>query len=178
MTIVVEDGTGILVADSYISLEAALVFLASTTYLTNFSALDDETKEKFLVAATAWLDNKYRWYGNAKVNTQTLGWPRTKNYDSLGRVIVAGTIPLELKRATALIAGIIQSNAETIETVGANGPIKSWSTDGLSIAFGGAAEGFSHLVGTRYPEVELLLRPIGTLKDTAFLQTDKTTIVK
>jgi hypothetical protein len=35
-----------------------------------------------------------------------------------------------------------------------------------------------YLVGQRFPEVELTLRPIGTLKDAVFLQFDKMTVLK
>lgn len=179
MTIVVEDGTGLANADSYVSVAEADLLMSATSYNADWAALTTGEKEDLLKAATRYLDASYRWYGKAKTNTQALGWPRTKNYNLQGQLIPAGTVPSDLKKATVLATGAVaMAGLDTVEAVGTAGPVKSWSGDGLSITYGGssssqggkAAQDF--LMGTRYPVIEMQLRAIGKIKDAEWLQGD------
>lgn len=84
-TIVVEDGTGLATANSYVSL------VDSETYFddrgdTVWAAALDADKEAALIRATQAIDEQgnTRWKGTKSSATQALAWPRTDAVDSDG----------------------------------------------------------------------------------------------
>ena len=101
MTLVVEDGSGLANAESYISVGDA------DTYHTAFGNTgwsgDTATKEVALRNATQYIDSTYlkRWKGTKNKSTQALMWPRYGVVTIDGWPITGTEIPLALKRATA-----------------------------------------------------------------------------
>lgn len=75
MALIVEDGTGLATAESYLSLPDAdayhLAFGNST-----WDAATDAAKEAALRRATQYLDSRYTFAGQRLTTTQTLEWPR------------------------------------------------------------------------------------------------------
>ena len=74
MALVVEDGTGLSTAESYIS-----VADADTYHSDRGNALwtgTDAVKEEALRQATEYLDATYDWKGSISLTTQALNWPR------------------------------------------------------------------------------------------------------
>lgn len=103
MALVVEDGTGKVDSDAYVTIAAA------DTYWTNRGitawAVDDEAKEIAIRKATDYLEQRYRslWVGQRATLEQALSWPR------LGVVVdgfdvPANMIPTEVRRATIELA--------------------------------------------------------------------------
>lgn len=186
-TLVVEDGTGKDNAESYGSVAEADAFLECGPYADVWAALTYGEKACLLKMATRFFDLRFRFYGQVVGCDQKLQWPRTKNYDSKGCVIPAGTIPDQLKEALFELAGAFAADPDALEAVvEGTGAVKSWSTDGLSIGFDvgandGEGEGFKgagSLLGDRYINVEFNLRSIATLNDVRWLQKNKQTVVR
>lgn len=100
MPLIVEDGTGLANAESYVSEAVATTYFADRAIET---WLDVENKEAALRRAAQYIDAVYgmRWIGSPLTTTQALDWPRVYyvyDYD----VPVAqpfATVPLELKHA-------------------------------------------------------------------------------
>ena len=87
MTIIVEDGTIVALANAYASL-ADLDSYHEDRLNTAWTSAEDETKEAAMLRATAGLESKYRgrWYGykadhNEANAPQFLAWPRRDGVD-------------------------------------------------------------------------------------------------
>lgn len=99
MSLVVEDGSGLPNAESYVSTSDCAAY-ASARGLT-FTA--DAAGEQALRRATAWLDGTYRtrFPGQRKrFRQQALEWPRVGAADADGFPIAADEIPSEIVDAT------------------------------------------------------------------------------
>ncbi|RUW56737.1 DnaT-like ssDNA-binding protein [Mesorhizobium sp. M8A.F.Ca.ET.021.01.1.1] len=105
ITLIVEDGTIVVNANTYVSLEEATAYLEIDP---RFGPLwtgmpDDEKRKQMLVFATRWLDENYQWYGRQVEKTQALRWPRYGMND--GEYCVPScVIPTALKHAVAMVA--------------------------------------------------------------------------
>lgn len=179
MAFTVEDGTGLTNSNSYLSVAGADTLLEQSPDREPWKCRSDVEREVALRFATAYLDAKYRWYGDIfnPGAPQALQWPRTKNTDDKGQEIAGGTVPLQLERATARIAlevakaSSLSSGAEDLTaSIEASGAIKSFQIETLSITFdqGSTATGgglFREFLGKRFPEVELILHSIGELRE-------------
>lgn len=185
--LVVENGGGTGAdANSYLSVDEANEILENDPNAVEWFALEDEAKVEMLIAATKFLDNRWRFYGKTYDASQPLQWPRTKNYDDKGVIIPAGTIPNQIKDALLSLVKVFSTDPEAFEGIeDGSGTVKSWSTDGMSLSFGTAThtagvgfEGAEVLLGDRYVNVEFNLRSLGTLKDVDWLQRSKQTVVR
>lgn len=101
MTIVVEDGTGVEDANSYVSLDdcAAYCLARGLTFATSPSSLGEQA----LIRATAAIDSSYRGrFPGYKANfrSQGLEWPRAVAYDAEGDLIPGDEVPVEIVNAT------------------------------------------------------------------------------
>lgn len=112
MALVVEDGTGLSTAESFISVadaEARLDSLGDTT----FAAKTTAEKEAALRIATEYMEQLYRlnWKGTRKERLQALSWPR---YDAVvdGFTIDSDIVPTEVANACADLA--LKSLTETL----------------------------------------------------------------
>ena len=105
-TLVVEDGTGLASANSYISLADANSYLEGLRNPEAWTEASDATKEQALRVATSYLDDKYgdQWVGIRNGRTQALDWPRSLAYDLDGYAIDNDEVPKRLKNATAEMA--------------------------------------------------------------------------
>jgi len=179
ITVVVETGSGSSTSNSYLSKVEVGTRIEVEPEFTEWDALTDEGKDKILLLTTTYLDLRFRFYGNPKVTGQALQWPRTQNYDDKGLIILPGVIPEQLKEAQTLLVKehIKQGNLETDPN---ENLVKSWSGDGISIAWDKGAKGSSpqdQLLGDRFPDVELTLKSIGERKGGDWLEKEKRTPV-
>lgn len=103
MTIVVEDGTGLDDAESYIAvIDADEYHLARGN--DDWDEGDESEKEAVLRIATAYIDGYYRdkWPGlRTNGRSQALEWPRMNAYDTETNLISSDEIPIEVINATA-----------------------------------------------------------------------------
>lgn len=98
---IVEDGSSILDADSYVSLDDAIDYCANRGLA--FTASPSVLGEAALVRASAAIDARYSvaYPGYRKAGRdQGLHWPRAAAYDSDGWLIRDNEIPVEIARAT------------------------------------------------------------------------------
>lgn len=110
MTLTVEDGTGLALADAYVSVADADSYHAER----NTSAWFDATvpvKEAAIRQATTYLDGTFEWVGAIKTLTQALAWPRTDAVGYEGRTIANDAVPQQVADATAYLAGQALSGA-------------------------------------------------------------------
>jgi len=117
ITLVIEDGSGVTDANSYIDI----------TYADTIATLNDEDnwldcnvddKNKAIVKATQLVDTLYgpRYKGSILNSSQSLLYPRGSFMSTTGRLINAGTIPKELKNAIAYAAfGFFNGDLTMIE---------------------------------------------------------------
>lgn len=101
MALIVEDGSGLANAESYVSVSDAVAY-ASARGLT-FTASPAAPAEAALRRATEWLDGTYRnRFPGYRTNgrAQALEWPRTGACDREGNEIASDEIPVEIIHAT------------------------------------------------------------------------------
>lgn len=95
---VVEDGSGMASATSYVSIADADNYIESYVMDTSYwDSLADAAKEKHLMIATKWLDQSLVWASDKLNSDQALEFPR-----------VAFGLPIQIVEATVLLANEIQ----------------------------------------------------------------------
>jgi hypothetical protein len=104
MALIVEDGTVVAGADSYLSLADANTYHSSHGSPTAWASATNEAKEAALRYATMWIDGKFTWQGSITSESQVLDFPRSNVWDEQGRALGTNTIPQRLKDATAEMA--------------------------------------------------------------------------
>lgn len=104
MAIVVEDGTGIVGANSYVTEAEADEYFANHPFYAD--AWDEiENKEALLRAATSQIDFLFNWYGWRSYEEQVLAWPRQRVwYLPSYAYIPTDSIPQQVKDATCEMA--------------------------------------------------------------------------
>jgi hypothetical protein len=101
MTLIVENGSGLANAESYVSVNDAAAYAAARGL--TFPASPAAKAEQALRRATAWLDGRYRsrFLGQRKNGRdQALEWPRINACDRDGNELAPGEIPVEIVNAT------------------------------------------------------------------------------
>jgi len=100
-TLIVEDGTIVANANSYVTLEQANNYVANEGANPTWDALDDSDKIKRLYQAQRYIEQKYsdKFVGFFSDNSQPLSFPRTGAVKNDGRTIGETEIPVECKVA-------------------------------------------------------------------------------
>jgi len=106
MALIVEDGTGLSTAESYISTADADTYIAAYKGAdATWDAATTSAKEIAARQATQYLDGAYNWKGEIYSSGQALDWPRNYIYNDRGLMEVG--IPTKLEQATAEIMFLI-----------------------------------------------------------------------
>lgn len=139
-TLVVEDGTGLPNADSYLSLAGADAYHAALGNAAWATAAPAD-REAALRRATQYLDARYQWRGEPLTATQALAWPRTSS-------------PWPVKRLQDATAELALRAAEqgSLYTDEGTAAVKSETVGPISITYADAQRG-----QTRFTVVEDLL---------------------
>jgi hypothetical protein len=105
-TFVVEDGTGLSTANSYLSEADADQYHENYGDPSAWSDLSQAEKENALRLGTQYLDAQYgkRWKGYATDAEQALDWPRFDALDHDGALFASDALPTALEDATAVAA--------------------------------------------------------------------------
>ena len=103
MAFLVEDGTGIASANSYVSIADA------DTYHTDRGNTGwtgtDAVKQAALIEATDYVESHYRWATGVKASSGNgLGWPRSGAVDVYGYNLAANAVPDKVKQAVSYLA--------------------------------------------------------------------------
>lgn len=104
ITVIVEDGTGLSNANSYLSETDADEYFVDFTNTAWIGSAD--AMKAALIKATQFIDALFngRWRGTRTNRTQALAWPRSSMVDQDGFVEDTNVIPTKLEHATAELA--------------------------------------------------------------------------
>ena len=97
----VEDGTGLVDANSYVSVESADNYYTLRAY-TDWEKFPLSLKEAALIQATLYIDTQYDWRGVQSYDDQGLSFPRSGIYTPKNEPVVG--VPNSIKRATLELA--------------------------------------------------------------------------
>lgn len=105
MALVVENGTGLATAESYVSVASADT-RHSNLGNTNWTTLTTEQKEEALRRSTVYLEQAYRerWKGNRHTVDQALSWPRNSVVVDGFVVVDSDVVPADVANACADVA--------------------------------------------------------------------------
>jgi hypothetical protein len=119
MALIVEDGTGLSTAESYISVADATTYFTSyksATDLATWTGSSTAVQELALRRGAQYMLSCYRtrWLGDRMSGTQALDWPRASALVD-GYYVDSTAVPTEIKRAQcelafAALTGELQSN--------------------------------------------------------------------
>ncbi|KKK58804.1 hypothetical protein LCGC14_3040730, partial [marine sediment metagenome] len=148
MALVVEDGTGLSTAESYISVTNATTYLAArrtTAQLATWTAADTAAKENALRLAAQWLDTRYKdeWASWRFSDDQALDFPRSG-------VVIDGVayetteIPQQLIDATAELGLKVTDGDVLFDDMADEGTVGS-----KSIRVGPISEATTYLGGSK-----------------------------
>lgn len=154
MTLIVETGSGLSTAESYLSVAQASAYheaMGNTTW----ADLDSDVQEQALRKAAAYMVGEYRlrWAGNRLNETQALDWPRSLvPRKDFGGYYPQDVVPTEVKNACASLA----LRAVTASLHKDQGQRKSSVTVGpISTTYESGSK-----VATTYTEIDAMLRPL------------------
>lgn len=101
---VVEDGTIVDDASSYISMDDADDYLSVKPNSTAWADVEESTRESYLMWATRLLDQRAFFVGSKTDEDSALRWPRQGVIDRDGLLLASDEIPKGIKDATVEIA--------------------------------------------------------------------------
>lgn len=103
MALVVEDGTGLATAESFVSVADADTYHTAKGNATWTGT--DAVKEQALRRASVFLSSSYPWAGYpVNARTQALAWPRYDVVDQDGNPVASDEVPREVVNATCEVA--------------------------------------------------------------------------
>tara|TARA_R110000744_G_scaffold378892_2_gene495779 strand:- start:8995 stop:9522 length:528 start_codon:yes stop_codon:yes gene_type:complete len=173
MALIVEDGTIVAGAESYISVTGADTYLAKYGKDSVWKTKTVAEKEILLRISRLYMDTKYYWKGKQATAGHETNWPRSEVYVE-GNLLNSDTVPADISNSNALLASESASGALYRNIDGGTtgqlvksledgiGPLKSKTEyyDGASLASGSQVS---------YTEVNAMLR-LYTLGGTRLLQ--------
>lgn len=163
MTIIVEDGTEVTDANSYVSVADCKIYLDLRGYL-DWGNVDDATKDRSLFLAADYIERKYklRWKGFSNSSTQSMTFPRTGIIDENGYTLLSTVIPQELIDAQCLLANLtVDEDGELVQltTITTQDNLIKKIRDKTDV-LEDEVEYFAPITQTFYQEVDDLLLPL------------------
>lgn len=153
---IVEDGSGVPNANSYVTVEEADDYLVQNIHVSEaWAALDTLTKQYLLSWASRYLDQHATWKGYPTFPTARLQWPRSYVRVN-GCLIDPHTIPQAIKDATIELARYLLEN-DLGDVRGQDG-LERIKVDVVEIVF---AQGYR--LPKMPPELGWILKGYGTL---------------
>ena len=108
MALIVEDGSGLPDASTYVDIPYVSGYLLGEQ-LETWEVLEELEQESAIIRATRAIDALYDWRGRRKTLDQALSWPRSgvifEGFEIIG-------IPAAVKKATAEAVGLVLEGAE------------------------------------------------------------------
>jgi hypothetical protein len=155
ITIIVEDGTGLTNATSYVSIAEFEAYW--TARGVDYTATSEDTLAIWLNLASQFADANYDWDGQIASDEQALNIPRVNWCDKQGRDL-DDTVPTFIKNGICELAAIRQSdNFETTATTG----VKSESYGPVSVTYSGDSGSSKVLYTTATQYFKQGLAPVG-----------------
>lgn len=101
LTLIVEDGTGISDANSYVTIQEVTDYLELVGDKDSWVAMDEQEQIKTIILSTSFLDSEPRWVSSILTNTQSLEFPRIPFTDTNGRLVEG--VPELIKKTVSII---------------------------------------------------------------------------
>jgi len=136
MALIVEDGSGVSGAESYLSVADADTYWSNRND-TQWSGADTADKEAALRTATQYIDATYNFLSQIERSDQALKWPRVNFYDRNDFFI--DSIPNALKDATAELARDYIVNGDLLPSQSRGGDIRKVKAGSVEVEYGEAA---------------------------------------
>lgn len=156
INLIVEDGTCVSGANSYVSLEYADEYMRNAGY-TSWNGKTENERKSYLINATKYIDRTYSkigWKGIKKYHRkQSLCFPRVELFDKDGDEVTG--IPEELKQAVCE-AGFISTTTSLFATKDASGSVKRQKVDVLEVEYYSENESSSEYI-SRFTVLDYLL---------------------
>lgn len=139
MALIIEDGTGVEDANTYVSVEDARA-IAETRGLT-LSASGTELGAQLVSSADRLTSYEGRFSGVRTTGEQGLSYPRNRSY-RYGSVFPNNSIPKELKLAQVMLASMLEEGVEIWQTSSAGirrekvGPLETEYSDDAAASVG------------------------------------------
>jgi hypothetical protein len=148
--LVVEDGSGLASANTYVSLAGANAFAATLLFVDAWDDLVADRQEVLLLEATRWLD-RFTWRGTPSTPTQALAWPREGVTDRDHRPIARDVVPgFVVEAQVRLAVWLATQSASPFEATGLQ-PQTELSVGPLRLTPAAGAEMPSDIVATLAP---------------------------
>jgi len=122
MPLIVEDGTVVQNANSYVTLAEADAYFSERSDADEWAALDDDVKTQKLIDGADYLNSVYRWKGSALDLAQTMAlptdyvtdivWPVKRAQMVLARFAMTGALAPEVTK------GIVTKERKKLDGVG------------------------------------------------------------
>ena len=158
VTLIVEDGSCVQNANSYVSLEYADEYMRNTGR-TAWAAKSDDERRAYLINATKYIDRTYSqvgWKGVKKYHRrQALCFPRVELFDKDGDEVLG--IPEELKQAVCEAGFIATTVASLFDIKDASGTVKKQKVDVLEVEYYSEADSASGKYISRFTILDSLL---------------------
>lgn len=140
--LIIENGNGIVNANSYVDLDFALEYCTMKGY-SDWANLSEDEQKIYLIRGTEFVDNYYTWKGFRRYKNQALSFPREDLFD-LDRYKV-DDIPTALKKACIEAAWLnTESGVDTLfSTSDENGNVKRQKVDSLEVEYFSQSESSS-----------------------------------
>ena len=152
---IVENGTGLPNADSYVSIEFADSYF-SARGVSGWVALTQTQKEQALIKGTDFIDSIYQWYGKKATSEQSLRFPRVNLRDYEGQEIEG--IPNCLKQAVCDASMLSANGTELFQTKNENGDVVSETITTLSFTYSKSDKSEKTTQTTLYDSINTKLR--------------------
>lgn len=129
---IVEDGTGMTDANSYVDVIFADSYFSTRGY-SKWGELSDEEKEVFLIRGSEYINYAFDYYGKKSNPSQSMKFPRVELVDDEGYLVKG--IPMVLKEAVCECAKIISNGTEVFQKQESNGAVVSETIGSLSFTY-------------------------------------------
>lgn len=129
---VVENGTGLSDADSYVDVDFADNYYSARGE-TFWADLTDEKKEVYLIVATDFIDKEFDFYGKALNEEQALSFPRLELALKDGRKVSG--VPTVIKQAVCEAVKIVKDGIDLFLSQSENGAVTSEHIGDLSFTY-------------------------------------------
>ena len=158
ISLIVEDGSVMQNANTYVGIEYADSYLAQRG-ASEWADKEDDDKAAALIRASDTL-NSFKWNGVTVEPGRIMAWPRKHMLFTDKSPVQENFIPEQIKSAQCEIAAdILLNGADPLAPVDASrGAVTSESVDVISIAYA-TPETNNYSGATGYPAVDGLLRP-------------------
>jgi hypothetical protein len=162
---IVEDGTGITAADSYVTLVEANAYASSSLNATSWAALGTDERERLLVAATRWLDQHAIWNGSKTFDTEpypnNLRWPRKYVCDADNLPVGENAIPVGLRSAVVELAMFFLNPDNNPTAHSDKAGLSEITVDVITLRF---QDGFNANSTKYLPGLNAMLRGLGRMQ--------------